>query len=155
MSRCDRAGRTPATQGGEAVMSRGISVQQRQILAAIERKPQTVWGLVRALGEWVNYSRHESVRRAIVSLVRRGFVKQIGGWPKRYATPMEADRHEHRMMLLLMWSTQMGRAEILRQTTRLPTLSEWLSVGNCGCCSSCTTATDALRRNESLAPSHW
>jgi hypothetical protein len=59
---------------------------------------------------------------------------RIGGWPKRYATPEKAEQLERREMLALMYFTQAGRCEILRQMGRIPTLKEWLSVGNCGDC---------------------
>jgi hypothetical protein len=121
-------------------MSRGLSAQQHAILAALGDEGRTIWDLVRATGPFRNYSRYESVSRALRSLIRRGAVICIDGWPKRYATPEVAARHEHREILWLAWTTVAGRRFIMTQMGRIPTLKEWLSVGNCGICIKCSAA---------------
>jgi hypothetical protein len=126
-------------------MSRGISSQQRDILAALATGPATVWDLVRLTHEHRNYSRYESVARALHSLIRRGAVVRIDGWPKQYATPEIAAHYEHREMLMLAYCTAVGRAEIIRQMGRIPTLKEWLSVGNCQTCDVCASANISQR----------
>lgn len=125
-------------------MSRGLGDLQRRALDAMrcDKALHTMEIAAITYGATVTLSEREALRRALRSLVSRGLLFDVGGWPKRYGTKKVAEESTHREILIFMYTTWAGRWEVKRQLglvdfNHFPTLKEWLSVGNCGNCIKC------------------